>query len=147
MFEDRWNNDYFHSLGLHVRIEPPGVGKMDGMDVASTKLFRYQQKMGTRSPAPGVASKQGDKKEYKYQYREGRDRMKAAHKGRIIVLPFKSVDVLPLQPRTTDPESNNGQSQGVTAGPCIQDSACFGRQSDVKDLHNFYPTVQRLASS
>ena len=147
MFEDRWNNDYFHPLGLHVRIEPPGVGNMDGMDVASTKLFRYQQKLGTLSPAPGVASKQGNsKKEYRYESREGRDRMKAAHKGRIIVLPFKS-DVLPLQPRTTDPENNNGQSQGVTAGPSIQSSVCFGKQSDVEELHGFDPTGQRLASS
>lgn len=123
MFENRWNKDYFHPLRLHVRIEPPGIGMMDDMDVASSKLYRYQQKMGTSSPAPGVASEHGDKKEYKYQHREGRDRMKATRKGRIVILPYSTVDLLPLQPC---PGSDNGQSRGVTmvdAGTSVQDFA------------------------
>ena len=114
VFEDRWNNGYFHALGLHIRLEPPGFGKMDGMDVASSKLFRYQQKMGTSSPAPGVASEQGDKKEYKYQSREGRYRMKAACKARIIVLPYKKGSPMHSKPRTTGSENHHGQSLGTT---------------------------------
>ena len=93
IFEDRWNNEYFHPLGLHVRIEPPGVGRMDAMDISSSKLYKYQHKVGTSSPAPGVASKGGDKKEYRYQFKEGRHRMKARQKGRIIILPYKATRV------------------------------------------------------
>ena len=114
IFEDRWNHDYFHPLGLHVRVEPPGVGRMDDMDVASSKLFRYQRKMGTSSPGPGLASEQADKKEYKYQFKEGRYRLKAAQKGRIIILPLDKVERPLLPPRRTDSQSHNGQSQGVT---------------------------------
>lgn len=149
-FEDRWNNDYFHPLGLHVRIEPPGVGEMNDMDVTSTKLFRYQQKMGTSSPAPGVASKQGDKREYRYQYKEGRYRMKAARKGRIIVLPFNMVKLVPSQPRTTDSDSHNGQSEGTTprARPSVQDFASLNqRQSGSEGPYRIPTNAQRLASS
>ena len=83
--------------------------------------------MGTPSPAPGVASTQGDKKEYKYQYKECRHRVKATRKGRIIILPYKMMDPLHLQPMITGSESHRGQSQGVTdtmAGTLFQDFAC-----------------------
>ena len=151
VFEDRWNHDYFHPLGLHVRIEPPGVGRMDGMDVASSKLFRYQQKMGTSSPAPGVASIQADKKEYKYQFKEGRYRMKAAQKGRIVVLPLDMVDgSAPSQPRDTDSQSHNGQSQGVTTtgfGTLTQDFAGLDRsRSDAEGLFGTSSTGRRFDS-
>lgn len=139
VFEDRWNNDYFHPLGLHVRIEPPGIGEMDGMDVASSKLFRYQQKRGTSSPAPGVASREGDKKEFKYQSKEGRYRMKAARKGRIIVLPFDTVRHAPAQPRTTGSESHIGQIEDPTtkARASVHDSACLDprQSSSSEDLY------------
>ena len=144
VFEDRWNNDYFHALGLHIRIEPPGCGRMDGMDVASSKLFRYQQKMGTSSPAPGVASEQGDKKEYKYQSREGRYRMKAACKARIIVLPYKKGSPMHLKPRTTGLENHHGQSLGTTimARPSVYDFACLDqRQSGSEGLHRTSTTT------
>lgn len=127
-FEDRWNNNCFRPLGLQIRIEPPGIGKTDGMDVASTKLFKYQQKMGTSSPVPGIASRQGDEKEYKYQSKEGRYRIKAARKARIIILPLNPAKVSGhlFSPQTmTGLESHNGQSQGITtrAGPSVQDLA------------------------
>ena len=103
MFEDRWNGGYFHALGLHVRVEPPGIGfdNMNEMDVTSTKLFRYHQKVGIVAPAPGVMSKNGVKKEYRYQVKEGRYRMKAARKGRIIFVPHKAaaVDSIYTMPR------------------------------------------------
>ena len=84
---------------------------MDGMDVATSKLYKYQQKMGISSPAPGVGSQGGDKKEYRYQFKEGRYRMKATGKGRIIVLPY----LLPAQTRITGSESHRGQAKGVTS--------------------------------
>lgn len=124
VFQIRWNKDYFHARGLHIRLEPPdtGTGSMGDMDVASSKLFRYQQKMGTSSPAPGLASEQGNKKEYRYQRKEGRYRMKAARKGRIIVLPFNPV--------ITGSESHTDQSEGITtmAAPSIQDFAFSSRR-------------------
>lgn len=150
VFEDRWNNDYFHPLGLHIRIEPPGVGKMDGMDVASSKLFRHQQKMGTSSPAPGVASKQADKKEYRYQLREGRYRMKAARKGRIIVLPFHMETPVLSRPGTIGSKNHNGQSEGITTGArsSVQDFACSNQiQSGSEDDTSPRTTAQHLASS
>ena len=109
--ENRWNKDYFHPLGLHIRIEPPGIGRLDGMDVSSSKLFRYQRKMGTFSPTPGVASQYGDEKEVRYQMREGRYHMKAARKGRIVVLPLQMVE--------SGTEGLGGQQRGVftRAGP------------------------------
>lgn len=113
LFEDRWNEAYFHALGLHVRIEPPGIGKtMDYMDVASSKLFRYQQKMGITSRSQGVTSEQPNKKECRYQIREGRYRMKAAQKGRIVVLPYRKVYVARSQLSTTSEGSRNNPSQG-----------------------------------
>ena len=115
MFEERWNDAYFHPLGLHVRVEPPNIGRMDGMDVSSSKLYKYQQKMGTSSPAPGIASIGGDKKEYKYQTKEGRRRMKSLRKGRIVFLPYEAVNTPPVAPRIRGSESHVGQTQGVAS--------------------------------
>lgn len=142
VFQDRWNRDYFHALGLQIRVEPPdmGIGSMNEMDVASSKLFRYQQKLGTSSPAPGRASEQADKKECKYQRKEGRYRMKAARKGRIIVLPFN--------PLLTGSESHTGQSEGITtmAGPSVQDFAFWDqRQSGLESLDRTNARAQRLS--
>ena len=114
-FAERWNDAYFHPLGLHVRVVPPGIGQMEGMDLASSKLYKYQQKTGTSSPVPGVASNIGDKKESRYQYKEGRHRMKATGKGRIIVMPYKAVDASPVQPRMIGSESQKGQALMVTS--------------------------------
>ncbi len=95
VLEDGWNNNYFHQLGLHVRVEPPGVANMDGMDVATSKHFRYQHEMGTSSPAPDVTSRQGHRKWYRYQSMEGHYRINAARKARVVVLPFNMVNPLP----------------------------------------------------
>lgn len=148
MFETRWNNDYFHPLHLHVRIEPPGIGIMDGMDVSSSKLYKYQRKMGTSSPAPGVASEHGDMKEYKYQRKEGRHRMKATRKGRIVILPYRAVDALSLQSCSG---SDNGQIRGVTtvtARTSVQDFASLSpTKFDVGRLDAARPTDQSFTSS
>ena len=125
MFEERWNDAYFHPLGLHVRVEPPNIGRMDGMDVASSKLYKYQQKMGTSSPVPGIASMGGDRKEYKYQIKEGRHRMKMLRKGRIVVLPYEAVDTLPVQSRMTGLESYAGQTQGVISAKASASTHVF----------------------
>ncbi len=143
MLADRWNWQYFHALGLHVRIEPPGVGRMDGMDVSSTKLFRYQQKMGRSAPAAGAVADQWDEKEYRYQAREDHYRMKAARKGRIVFLPFKVASSPPLQMGTT---GTGGQIQGTTAtaGGSSQE---YAQRADAEELHRSSTATQRLAAS
>ncbi|KAL2038791.1 hypothetical protein N7G274_008549 [Stereocaulon virgatum] len=89
---DRWNTNYFENLGLQVRVEPPDAVQddMKEMDIASTRLFKYQQKRGYSSPAAGEDSGLGDAKEIKYMTKEGRERMKATMKCRIIIVPFVS---------------------------------------------------------
>lgn len=117
-FLARWNNDYFGPLGLHIRIDPPGVGRMENMDVASTQHFRLLQKMGKSSTAPGTASGREKRKERRYQLREGHQRVKAARKCRIVVMPFSGVSVPdttqvePIQIGTLDREdsSDDGDS-------------------------------------
>lgn len=153
IFEDRWNNNYFQPLGLQIRIEPPGmdIANISSMDVASSKLFRYQHKKGTPSPAPGIASKQGKKKEYRYQYKEGRYRMKAIRKGRIVVLPFKTTDPISSQPRTTSSETQDGQSVVRTTTrvhPSAQDFAYLNQtQSSDGGLERNPVLAQRLTWS
>ena len=58
------------------------------MDVSSTKLFRYQQKMGVMSSAGRWNE---SRKERRYEGRESRDRTRATVKARIIVLPYAQV--------------------------------------------------------
>ena len=91
LMAQRWDKNYFESLGLQVRLEPPDAviyDSMKEMDVASRKSFKYQQKKGYSSPAAGEDSGKGNKKEIKYMSNEGRERLKAARKGRIIITPF-----------------------------------------------------------
>ena len=91
LMAQRWNKSYSEPLGLQVRLGPPDdiiYDSVEEMDVASTKLFKYQQKKGYSSPAAGEDSGKGDKKEIKYMSKEGRERLKAARKGRIIITPF-----------------------------------------------------------
>ncbi len=89
MLMQRWNQNYFEPLGLHVAVALPQMGKMEDMDVSSTKLFRYQQKVGSSSATAGTASTHTFPKEFKYQRREGHQRVKAANKARIIVMPLE----------------------------------------------------------
>ena len=128
MFEDRWNSTYFQPLGLQVRIEPPGMNFCDMgiMDVASSKLFRYQYETGISSPVPGRISKQGDKKEKRYQILESDCRGEALRKGRIIILPFNTMNLVSRQLRRTASEGHNGQSAvraTARARPSFQDFA------------------------
>ena len=90
---EKWNRNLFGPLGLQVLIEPPNcfsTSNMATMDVASTKLFRYQEKKGLSSSTTGGLSEFADKKEAKYARKEGRYRMKAARKGRILIRPIQT---------------------------------------------------------
>ena len=87
----RWNTSYFEPLGLYAAIESPGVGDLTGSDVASTKLSRYQASMGIESNEPGTASDRPSKKELVYQGKEGKARVKASQKARIVIMPLRMV--------------------------------------------------------
>ena len=99
---EKWNRILFEPLGLQVLIEPPncfGASNMATMDVASTKLFRYQEKKGLYSSTTGGLSQSADKKEVKYARKEGKYRTKAARKGRILICPIQP------EPTQTEVES------------------------------------------
>ena len=88
---DQWNWKYFNHLGLHATVEAPASGDMKGAEVASTKLFRYQQKKRIESECAGTATLTADRKELRYEEREGRQRVKAARKGRIVIAPLETM--------------------------------------------------------
>lgn len=139
-FEDRWNGNYFQRLGLQIRIEPPrydlcdmgAMGAMGAMDVATSKLFRYQHEAGIPSHAPGRISIKGSRKENRYQYREKGIRGEALRKGRIIILPFDTNELVSSQMRTAS-EGHNGQSAiraTTMARPSFQHLASGHRSED-----------------
>lgn len=113
IFVKRWNKDFFNPLGLQVLIALPGMGHLEDSDVSSTKLFKYQQRYGITSPAAGQASTQDDPKESRYLAREGRQRVKAGRKGRIIILPFNNS--APAESGLVS-DGGNGHVQGEKAG-------------------------------
>ena len=89
---EKWDKILFEPLGLQVRIEPPnhfGARDMATMDVSSTKLFKHQEKKGVYSSSTGGLSESADKKEVRYEGKEGKYRTKAARKGRILILPIQ----------------------------------------------------------
>ena len=97
MCAERWNEQAFQNKGMLVRVDIPGHHKgMKNMDLSTSKLYRYQQKTGSSSPAAGAIrplalGTKNAKKELRYHRREGRARVKAALKARIVVVPLDQV--------------------------------------------------------
>lgn len=80
----RWNRSYFRARGLAVRVDIPGRSQdMEHMDLSSSKLYQSQQKFGD-----GTISRW--RNERKDQLKDGRARMQASQKGRIVILPLDS---------------------------------------------------------
>ena len=140
-FTKRWNENYFEHLGLRVSVEIPGNGSTDGMDVASTKLFRYQQKIGVTSPMAGSASRAATAKEARYQVKEGHQRVKAANRARIIILP---VGRTPSEINTAPQET--GQIDVSDALDGIGDGGPESDESNHATEPGFIPT-RRLAAA
>ena len=87
----RWNNTCFQAKRLLVRIDVPGrAPDLANMDLASSKLFKYQQSIGAVSGTAGSTTNWlGDNhKQLKYQLKEGKARVKAAGKCRIVIVPL-----------------------------------------------------------
>lgn len=96
---NRWNASYFNAKGLSVRIDVPGrADDMEYMDVASTKLFKYEHGSGFDVAGPCSCKEQAsrNKKVMKYRTKEGRARTKAARRGRIVIIPIHQ-DRLPIR--------------------------------------------------
>lgn len=90
MFVARWNEQYFEQLGMHVMIALPESVPTTGMDVSTTTLYQYQQDSGVEPPAmAGGMSREPDRKEMRHYRKEGRQRVRACRKGRIVVIPFE----------------------------------------------------------
>ena len=100
----RWNLVYFEPLGLHVKVDAPnspllprpGSGSTTDMDVASTKLFRYHQKLGAADHAE-LDHKVNWRKETRYRAKEPKERAIAAKRFSIMVWPLS---LIPLETRT-----------------------------------------------
>ena len=125
---EKWNRILFEPLGLQVLIEPPncfGASNMATMDVASTKLFRYQEKRGLYSSTTGGLSESADEKEVKYARKEGKYRTKAARKGRILIRP--------IRPEPTQAEVD--VSAAVSSNDCVGqlDGGCKSQARNGQD--------------
>ena len=93
----RWNDDYFKGKGLVVRVDIPGYSNgMDEMDISTSKAFKRQTKSGNTSPTS--SSSAGD----------GKARTKAAHKGRIVIIPLDKVAL-------SSPSDSPKQTEGALA--------------------------------
>ena len=125
---EKWNENYFQPLGLYVLIDEPQVGGSIQMDVASTKLYKYQQRRGITSAFAGAASDNADRKECKYQRREGRQRMKATMKARIVILPFDMVKAACAAVERKEARTPPLQSAQGGDGPIPSSVACTHTQ-------------------
>ncbi|MCJ1481141.1 hypothetical protein MMC06_001297 [Schaereria dolodes] len=80
----RWNETYFQPRGLIVRVDVPGVvDDMENMDVSTSKKFQYET-----SPSASIPVNR-DPTYIKHLPNESRTRMKAALRGRIVIIPLE----------------------------------------------------------
>ena len=80
----RWNETYFLPNKLVVRVDIPGeASDMAAMDISTSKLF--QQSTGQSSSYHPVVS--GNTRYSDAQVEETRARLKAARRGRIVIIP------------------------------------------------------------
>ena len=92
---DRWNLAYFEPLGFHVKVDAPnslllpypGCGNTADVDVASSKIFKYHQKLGLVGQ-PELDHRVNLRKERKYKAREREDQAIAAKRFSIVVWPL-----------------------------------------------------------
>lgn len=77
-----WNRSFFRARGLAVRVDIPGRSRdMEHMDLASSKLYKNQHRADDRMYS---AWHDGTKE----QAKEGRARVRASLKARIVIIPL-----------------------------------------------------------
>ncbi|MCJ1329176.1 hypothetical protein MMC10_005854 [Thelotrema lepadinum] len=86
---ERWNRGFFFKRGLAVRVDVPGsASDMARMDLSTSKEFRERSEtasMSTQSSSLGSWSGYSDS-----LVQEGRARLKAERRGRIVLMPLDS---------------------------------------------------------
>ena len=105
----RWNDDYFRGKGLLVRVDIPGYSNgMNEMDISTSKTFKKWTKSGTTSPTSQTTAD------------DGKARIKAAHKGRIVIIPLDRVAL-------SSPSDSPKQPEGPVAyeGDSTQDELAY----------------------
>ncbi|MCJ1243383.1 hypothetical protein MMC30_000580 [Trapelia coarctata] len=101
----RWNDTYFLPRKLVVRVDIPGeASDMAAMDVSTSKSF--QQGIGQSSfYNPDIS---GNARYSDAQVEETRARIKAARRGRIVIIPANASDVPELSgSRESSPSATN----------------------------------------
>ncbi|MCJ1370969.1 hypothetical protein MMC20_002184 [Loxospora ochrophaea] len=110
---NRWNQTFFVPKGLSIRVDIPGdCTDLEDMDVSTSKLFKYESAAGSPTSESGPSEGLGvDKKKLKYEAREGRTRMKAAFRARVVIIPLN-----PAKSRTSSPSRFSQNSPRVGDG-------------------------------
>ena len=91
----RWNKTFFKKRGLVCRVDLPSqADDMVDMDIAGSRLYKYQTKSGDVSTVPGTANsanpgdRRKQKKLRKLERKDSRFRQKSAQRMRIILAPI-----------------------------------------------------------
>lgn len=114
----RWNDNYFKAKGLVVRVDIPGdCGDLNDMDVSTSKLFQRRLAEGRY---PSLMDKsQGVTDSTKDLLKDGKARMKASLRGRIVIIPLDPAalrtpspgspesEVVPDEPEQDDDEEDD----------------------------------------
>ncbi|KAA6412424.1 MAG: hypothetical protein FRX48_03414 [Lasallia pustulata] len=83
----RWNDSYFSPKGFSIRIDLPGEAEdMDAMDISTSKLSKQSHSGHMESQGPLLA-----KIDSRLLRRDVKARRKATTKGRIVIIPLKTV--------------------------------------------------------
>ena len=129
----RWNEVYFKPRRLVVRVDVPGESEdMASMDVSTSKEF--QQRAASVNVASSAASGGGRSVNSGYsdeQVEEGRIRMKAARRGRIVIIPLDARNSRSSSP--PDSEQRARLSEEAETG----DTPESGREVDNGDVSMF----------
>ena len=99
----RWNDNYFKAKGLVVRVDIPGdCGDLNDMDVSTSKLF---QRRLVEERYPSLADKsQGVSESTKDLLKDGKARMKASLRGRIVIIPLDPAGLRTPSPGSPESE-------------------------------------------
>ena len=112
-----WNKVYFKPRGLLIRVDLPGQAEdMATMDVSTSDDFQSRI-VGHATPSLPltedhyISSKYSDE-----QVKEGRTRMKAAQRGRIVIIPLDTPKSGSTSPPDREKAANPGREQSPPSG-------------------------------
>jgi len=116
---ERWNKNYFNSRGLTIRIDLPGqASDMNEMDLSTSKKFKQQ--LNGQTAFTG-------KKQLKNEKKEIKSRVKAAKKGRIVIIPLNETTLVAAQEAY--------QSSVEVVGVSDEELTLYGASVDSRDMY------------